>query len=219
MWVRKGKKMKSTICTFFVIALIMILQGTSLGDEAGLRVAVRNGRISISSTQSTLSEILARLSQEIDMTINAYGAQEKAVVTCEIDGAGIAETLQKLVPDWNTLVFSREERSIEIGMKEREERNAPQNEGVLQADPKGKAANPSLTEEAGEVPGEEAAPPDEGKNNDSVPPEISNDENGDEAVDAEPKSEEVHEGDDAAADETAETASKSGSRRHGPWQF
>ncbi|SEM73799.1 hypothetical protein SAMN04489760_14020 [Syntrophus gentianae] len=211
--------MKDKICNILAIALLFIYPAASFGDEAGLQVSVRNGLVSISSTKSTLSEILARLSQEIDMKINAHGAQENAVVACEIDGAGIAETLQKLVPEWNTLVFSREERSIEIGVNGREDQDATQGEPGMRNNAKGKEADSSLNEEGSETQGEEAAQPPEAESSDSMPPEISNDENNDEPVGAEPPQEEFHEDDDAAASETAATERKSRSRRHGSWQF
>lgn len=211
--------MNAKICNIFVIVLFILYPAASFGDEAGLHVSVRNGLISITSVKSTLSEILARLSQEIDMKINAHGAQENAVVACEIDGAGIAETLQKLVPEWNSLVISRDERTIEIGVNGREDQEATQGEPGMRNNAIGKKTDPSLDEEGSETLEEEAAQPPEAESGDSMPPEISNDENNDEAVGAEPPQEEFYEDDDAAASETAATERKSRSRRHGSWQF
>jgi len=208
--------MKSTICTIFVIALLVVFRGTLLGDETGLHVSVKDGLVSISSAQSKLSEILARLSGELDMKINAKGTQENRVVSCEIEGVGIAEALQKLVPEWNSLIFSREERSIMIGIKGREESEPSQSETGMPTDAAGNVSDPSSTSGEGDLQGEAAAPSSEYEQSDSTPTETDGEENRDEVVDAASPPDELNGEDEAANDDPPPAEGKSRSRQRGP---
>lgn len=207
--------MKAARWMCLVIALLVFPPGFSLGDEAGLHVSVKEGLVSISSTQSTLAEILARLSRELELKINAPGIQENRVVSCEIEGVGMAEALQKLVPEWNSLTFSREERSIEIGITGREESHSAPSKGGMPADGERNASDPSSPAEESDLPGDAAASSNQDEPGDSAVVETGEEETRDEEADAASPSETLN-GDDEGANEPSPSEGKNRSRRHGP---
>jgi hypothetical protein len=207
--------MKAARWMFLVIALLAFPPGISLGDEARLQVSVKGGLVSISSTQSTLATILARLSRELELKINAPGVQENRVVSCEIEGVGMAEALQKLVPEWNSLTFSREERSIEIGITDREESHPEPGKTGMPVDGERNASDPSSPAEESDLPGDVAAPSTQDEPGDSTTVETGEEENRDEVADGASPSEKLN-GDDEGANEPSPSEEKNRSRRHGP---
>ena len=209
--------MTSRMGIFLVMALFFSFCGVSEGGEEGLHVSVSNGLVRISSTESTLSEILEKLSRELGMTIHAYGAREDAVVACEIEGVGVAEALQRLVPQWNSLIFSRDDHSIEIGVNGSEDDGATAESDSTEPE-NGKESDPSLNEEENEMPEEEAVPHDEEAADDSMAGEAPEDQDGDETAVPDPASGNVHE-EDEPTDEFTMNERTSRSRRHVTWPF
>ncbi|OPY82288.1 MAG: hypothetical protein A4E70_00835 [Syntrophus sp. PtaU1.Bin005] len=209
--------MTSRIGIFLVMALFFGFCGASEGGEEGLHVSVSNGLVRISSTESTLSEILEKLSRKLGMTIHAYGAREDAVVACEIEGVGVAEALQRLVPQWNSLIFSRDDHSIEIGVSGSEDDGASAESDSTEPE-NGTESAPSLNGEEDEMPEEEAVPHDEEAAGDSTTGEAPEDEDGNEATAPDPDPGDVQE-EDEPTDEFTMNEPGSRPRRHGTWQF
>lgn len=109
--------MRLMSCAIWVACSLLLFFEESYGGDNGLRVSAKDGVISITSTKSTLPEIMARLSRELGMTINVYGASETDVVPCSIQNASLWDTLHKLVPEWDAMTFSRTNRSAEVWLK------------------------------------------------------------------------------------------------------
>lgn len=109
--------MRLMSCAIWVACSLLLFFEESYGGDNGLRVSAKDGMISITSTTSTLPEITARLSRELGMTVNVYGASETGVVPCNIRDASLWDALHILVPDWDAMTFSRTNRSAEVWRK------------------------------------------------------------------------------------------------------
>lgn len=109
--------MSQFLCRVCVVVSLVLLGGNSYGGNNGLRVSVKDGLISITSTKSTLPEIIALLSQKLDMKIKVYGGTETTVVPCAIRNAALADALQILLPEWDYISLSRSTRSANVWLK------------------------------------------------------------------------------------------------------
>jgi hypothetical protein len=149
--------MRVTIFAFCLGAFLAVgVTGVSFGAERDLYVSSRDGLVSITARQSTLSDVLTRLSQELDMEITAQGASDTSLISCEITNLSLVDALERLAPGFEYMVFSQDGRSIEIRMKDGE----------------------------GEIPfASEAADPGEGEIVDETAASVPPDENGEEVVD------------------------------------
>lgn len=134
--------MRLMSCAIWVACSLLLFFEESHGADDGLRVSAKDGVISITSTKSTLPEIMARLSRELGMTINVYGASQTGVVPCTIQNASLWDTLHKLVPEWDAMTFSRTNRSAEVWLK-----GAPAGKDAASA-PAAAAAQPAAPEPA-----------------------------------------------------------------------